>query len=213
MAYRAGAAGAGIRALGVKRHAPAAARNAEPIAAVLAQELPQQGLVLEIASGTGEHAVFMARRFSQLIWQPSDRDAEGLISIAAWREEAGLANLRTPLALDAGASPWPVDGCDAILCINMVHISPWSASEGLMRGAGRLLSAGAPLILYGPYIEEGVETAASNMAFDASLKLRDPQWGLREVGAMDRLAHENGLYRSARHQMPANNLMLIYRAK
>lgn len=199
--------------MGMKRHAPAAARNAAPIAEVLAKELPQQGVVLEIASGTGEHAVFMAQRFPQLIWQPSDRDADGLASIAERCEEAGLANLRPPLNLDASAALWPIEDCNAILCVNMVHISPWQASEGLMRGAGRLLATGAPLVLYGPYLEAAVETAPSNLAFDASLKGRDSEWGLREAEAVDRLAHANGLCRTARHAMPANNIMLIYRRK
>ncbi|MDG6078731.1 DUF938 domain-containing protein [Erythrobacter litoralis] len=195
----------------MKRHAPAAARNAEPISEVLAHELPQSGLVLEIASGTGEHAVFMARGFPHLDWQPSDRDADGLASIEAWREDAGPANLLPPIAIDASAPTWPIDHCDAILCINMVHISPWSATEGLLRGAGRLLANDRPLILYGPYIEQDVETAPSNLAFDASLKARDSAWGLREVSAMDRLARANGFRRSARYEMPANNIMLIYR--
>ena len=197
----------------MKRHAPAAARNAAPIADVLAKELPRQGLVLEIASGTGEHAVFMAQSFPQLVWQPSDCDAESLASIAEWRDEMGLANLRPPVALDASAPTWPIEACDALLCVNMVHISPWQASEGLMRGAGRLLASGAPLILYGPYREEAVETAPSNLAFDVSLKARNAQWGLREAEAMDRLANANGLCRTARYSLPANNIILIYRRK
>jgi len=195
----------------VKRHSPAAARNAAPIAEVLAQELPDEGLVLEIASGTGEHAVYMAQRFSNLEWQPSDRDAEGLASIEAWREDVGLANMRSPIALDAAAQKWPIEACDALLCINMVHVSPWKATEGLMRGAKRILARGAPLILYGPYLEADVETSASNLAFDASLKARDSAWGLREAAAVDREARINGLTRTARYEMPANNIMLIYR--
>ena len=195
----------------VKHHSPAAARNAAPIAEVLAKELPDEGLVLEIASGSGEHAVFMARRFPNLEWQPSERDAEGLASIEAWREEAGLANMLSPIALDASAQNWPIEGCDALLCINMVHISPWAATEGLMRGATRILARGAPLILYGPYLEDDIETATSNLAFDASLKARDTTWGLREVAAVDREALVNGFARTARYEMPANNIMLIYR--
>ena len=197
----------------MKRHAPAAARNAAPIAEVLAQELPAAGTVLEIASGTGEHAVFMARRFPDVSWQPTERDAEDMASIAAWREEAGLANLLPPIALDAAARQWPVTRCEAMVCINMVHISPWAATEGLMQGAARILERGGPLCLYGPYIEPGVETAASNIAFDASLKAREAAWGLRDAADMDALASAFGLERSKRHAMPANNLMLIYRKR
>lgn len=195
----------------MKRHAPAAARNAAPIADVLAQELPDSGTVLEIASGTGEHAVFNARRFPQLQWQPSDRDAEALDSIAAWVEAEGLGNLLAPLTLDARDTQWPVSNADAILCINMVHISPWAATEALFSAAAALLDAGAPLILYGPYFEEDVETTTSNLAFDADLQRRNSEWGLRQVVEVDALAAGTGFERSARYAMPANNIMLIYR--
>ena len=211
MADRARKTRTGRGAVVMKRYAPAAARNAGPIADVLAQELPEAGRVLEIASGTGEHAVFMARRFPELEWQPTDLDAENLASIAAWQEEAALPNLAAPLVLDAAAEEWPIDQADAIYCCNMVHISPWRAAEGLMAGVGRLLAPGRPLCLYGPYLEDGVETAPSNLAFDESLKARDPRWGLRNVAAMDALAAQAGLVRSVRHAMPANNIMLIYR--
>lgn len=178
---------------------------------MLARELPQSGTVLEIASGTGEHAVFFAGRFPHLIWQPSDPDPAALESIAAWAEEAGLANLLRPLHLDAADGHWPVVQADALLCINMVHISPWAATEGLFAGATRLLGTGAPLVLYGPYREADVQTAPSNEAFDQSLKARNPEWGLRYVESVDRLAARRGFYRSARHAMPANNLTLVYR--
>lgn len=195
----------------MKQHAPAAARNREPIAAVLAEELPATGLVLEVASGTGEHALAFARRFPTLIWQPSDPDAAARDSIAAWREESGPDNLRSPLALDAAAEAWPIAHADALLCINMLHISPWEAAEGLFAGAARILPQGAPLMLYGPYREADVVTAPSNEAFDASLKARNPTWGLRDLAAVNRLAERNGLGRARRTAMPANNLMLIYR--
>lgn len=195
----------------MKRHAPATTRNSEPIAEVLAQELPGTGSVLEIASGTGEHAVFFARRFPALRWLPSDPDLDALDSIGAWAEEAGLANLAAPMLLDARDPHWPVAEADAILCINMVHISPWVATEGLFAGAARLLGEGAPLVLYGPYIEDAVETAPSNLEFDASLQARNAEWGLREVSRLDRLASESGFVRTARHEMPANNLTLVYR--
>lgn len=195
----------------MKRHAPATARNSGPLAEVLAQELPDSGLVLEIASGSGEHAVFMARRFPQLAWQPSDRDPEALASVDAWAEETGASNLRPAVALDASAEDWPVEAADAIVCVNMVHISPWRATEGLFAGAGRILTEGAPLILYGPYLEDDVPTAQSNLDFDASLRARDPRWGLRRVADLDALAAGEGFGRTARHTMPANNLTLVYR--
>lgn len=195
----------------MKRHAPATARNSEPLAEVLAGELPNEGLVLEIASGTGEHAVFMARRFPALDWQPSDCATDALHSVDAWAQEAGLANLRPAIALDAAAGDWPVESAAAVLCVNMVHISPWQATVGLFEGAGRVLASGAPLLLYGPFVEDDVETAPSNLAFDDSLKARDPAWGLRQVGELDGLARANRLSRAARHIMPANNLVLVYR--
>jgi SAM-dependent methyltransferase len=197
----------------VKRCAPATERNREPIAAVLAEELPPAGLVLEVASGTGEHAVHFASRFPQLQWQPSDPDPSARESIAAWRAEAGAANLLAPIELDATASVWPLERADAVLCINMAHISPPDATEGLLEHAGRLLPAGAPLILYGPFLEEEVEAAPSNLSFDASLKARNPDWGLRPVSWIDRLADRCGLDRTRRIEMPANNLTLVYRRR
>ena len=195
----------------MKRHAPATARNAEPLAHVLAGELPEKGLVLEIASGTGEHAVFLARHFPKLRWQPSDRDEEALDSIRAWASEAALDNIADPILLDAASAEWPIEHADALLCVNMVHISPWEATEGLFAGAAEVLGRGAPLILYGPFIEDGVETAASNLAFDRSLKDRDPRWGLRRLDDLDRLAGRHRFVRTERHAMPANNLVLVYR--
>jgi ubiquinone/menaquinone biosynthesis C-methylase UbiE len=198
-----------------KQHAPATERNREPIAAVLAEELPASGTLLEIAAGTGEHAVFFAERFPALKWQPTDPSAQALASIAAYRADYPGTNLAAPLLLDAAApESWPVAEADAIVCINMVHISPWAATQGLFRGAARLLGSGGsggPLILYGPYLEEGVETAASNLQFDASLKARNPLWGLREAAAVDALAAQNGMARSARYALPANNIVLVYR--
>ena len=195
----------------MKRHAPATARNSQPLAEVLARELPASGTVLEIASGSGEHAVFMARRFPALDWQPSDRDAEALASVDAWAAEARLANLRPAIALDAAAPDWPIVSADALLCVNMLHISPWDAAVGLFAGAGRVLGSGAPLVLYGPFVEPDVETAASNHAFDQSLRQRDPTWGLRSTADLDRLAAGHGMTRTARCAMPANNLVLVYR--
>ena len=195
----------------MKRHAPAAARNSAPIAQVLAEELPDSGLVLEIASGTGEHAVYFAREFPHLAWQPSDQDGAALASIDAYGKEAGLANLRPAISLDASRGGAPLDGAAAMVCINMVHISPWSASEGLFAMAASVLGEGAPLVLYGPYFEDEVETAPSNAAFDRSLKERNPAWGLRNLADVDELARRHGFDRTARHAMPANNLTLVYR--
>ena len=178
---------------------------------MLRDVLPASGLVLEVASGTGEHAVFFAGLFPDLLWQPSDPDPEALASIRAWRQESGSANLLEPVRLDAAARHWPVAAADAILCVNMVHISPWAATLGLMRGAGRLLAPGAPLILYGPYRRAGVPTAPSNEAFDRSLRARDPRWGLREVEAVAAEAAANGLALDRIDVMPANNLTLVFR--
>ena len=195
----------------MKREAPATARNRGPIAAVLREVLPGAGTVLEVASGTGEHAVFFAAAFPALRWQPSDPDPDALDSIRAWRDEAALANLLDPLRLDASAGDWPVAAADAILCVNMVHISPWAATQGLMRGAARLLGPGAPLILYGPYRRAGVPTAPSNEAFDRSLRARDPRWGLRELDAVESEAESQGLGLERVFEMPANNLTLVFR--
>jgi len=195
----------------VKRHAPATERNRGPIAAVLREVLPEHGVVLEVASGSGEHAVYFAGRFPSLIWQPSDPDREALRSIAAWSAEARSTNLREPLLLDAAADAWPVERADALLCVNMVHISPWAATQGLMRGAARVLGAGAPLILYGPYRRRGVPTAPSNEAFDASLKARNPEWGLRDLEDVAAEAERAGFTLERVVEMPANNLTVVFR--
>ena len=195
----------------MKRHAPAAGRNREPIAAVLTDELPPSGLVLEVASGTGEHAVHFARTFPHLRWQPSDPDPAARDSIETWREDEGLANVVPPLDLNAADTAWPLAQAAAVLCINMAHISPISATEGLVAGAARLLGRDAPLILYGPWLEADVETAPSNLAFDADLKSRCPEWGLRQVEWLDRIAAGAGFRRTRRVAMPANNLILVYR--
>ena len=194
-----------------RRSAPHVARNAEPIAEVLREVLPARGLVLEVASGTGEHVLHFARLFPKLLWQPSDPEPAALRSIEAWRAESGLFNLLPPVSLDARAAEWAVVRADAILCINMVHISPWAATAGLLRGAGRLLEAGAPLYLYGAYRQAGVATAPSNEAFDASLRARDPDWGLRELDEVAAEAGKHGLRLDAVVPMPANNLSVVLR--
>lgn len=193
-----------------RRSAPAALRNREPIAEILAEWLPKSGTVLEVASGTGEHAIWFAERFPHLDWQPSDAHSRALASIAAWRDAAGLANLRAPVALDASADDWPVASADAVLNINMAHISPWPASLGLIEGASRILPEGGPLILYGPWLKDDIETVASNLAFDADLKARDPEWGLRRVEDFASAAARKGFVLTDWRQMPANNLMLLF---
>ena len=193
----------------VRKHAPATLRNREAIAVELAALLPETGTVLEVASGSGEHVVFFAKRFPELMFVPSDPDADGRASIAAWC--AGRRNVAPPLDIDAAAPDWPVATADALLCINMVHISPWKATVGLFDGAARLLPAGGPLILYGPYRRAGIETAPSNEAFDASLKSRDPRWGLRDVAEVSAAAVTRGLRFDRLVEMPANNILLVYR--
>jgi SAM-dependent methyltransferase len=195
----------------MKRSAPATGRNREPIAAVLREVLPKRGTLLEIASGTGEHAVYFAGLFPKLRWQPTDPDPDALESIRAWRAEAGAANLLEPLRLDASAETWPMAASEAILCVNMVHISPWAATEGLMKGAGRLLPKGGPLVLYGPYRRAGVATAPSNEAFDESLRARNPEWGLRDLEAVEAEAARHGLELERLVEMPANNLTVVFR--
>jgi hypothetical protein len=196
---------------GVKRKAPAAARNVGPIGDLLQEWLPASGLVLEIASGTGEHALAFARRFPRVDWQPSDPDPDALASIAAWQRE-GPGNLLPPVQLDV-TQGWPVDRAEAILCINMVHISPWPCSLALLDGAAEALAEGAPLILYGPWLEAGVEAAPSNLAFDLDLKARNPDWGLRLVEDFAAEAALRGLVLVERRPMPSNNLMLRFEAR
>ncbi|MFG1357757.1 DUF938 domain-containing protein [Xanthobacter pseudotagetidis] len=191
--------------------APSALRNRGPILDVLRQVLPAEGLVLEIASGSGEHVVHFARHLPHLVFQPTDPSPEARASVAVHVEAERLANVRAPLALDAGAADWPVGRVDAVACINMIHISPWTSTLGLMAGAGRRLSAGGPLVLYGPYVRDGAETAASNLAFDASLKARDPAWGLRRLEDVVAEAARHGLALDRIVEMPANNLTVVFR--
>ena len=200
-------------AAGTRRSAPAALRNREPIAGVLEEWLPPTGLVLEIASGSGEHVVHFADCFPALEWQPSDVHPDALASILAWRNEAGEPNIREPIAIDAASSDWPLERADAVLSINMVHISPWASALGLLDGAARLLNPAAPLILYGPWLRADVPTAASNLAFDADLKRRNPQWGLRRVEDIAIAAEDRGFKLEAIREMPANNLMLLFRRR
>jgi hypothetical protein len=192
-------------------HAPAAGRNREPILAVLRSHLPSHGLVLEVASGSGEHIVHFARAFPGLDFQPSDADSQARASIDAWRAEAGLQNIKPAIALDAAAEHWPISTADAVLCINMIHIAPWEAAVGLVRGAAALLRADCMLYLYGPYRRDGAHTAPSNAAFDRSLRMQDPDWGVRDLEAVAALARSHGFTAPIVETMPANNLSLIFR--
>ena len=197
----------------MKRFAAATARNREPLAAVLERELPVAGTVLEVASGTGEHAAYFAGRFASLVWQPSDSDPAALASIEAWREDSNRPNLRSPTVLDARDEEWPISTVGAVLCVNMLHIAPWSACEGLFAGSGRALVPNGPLIVYGPFLEPAARTAATNRAFDRTLRSRNEAWGLRSTDRLDELAVRAGLQRVERYAMPANNLLLVWRKR
>lgn len=193
-----------------RAYAPATARNREPILAVLSRILPSSGLVLEVSSGTGEHAAFFAAALPHLTWQPTDRDERSLLSIAAHRETVGLANLLPPLPLDASSPDWAVTRADAMACINMIHIAPWAACEGLMAGAARTLPPSGVLYLYGPYKEGGVHTAESNHRFDLDLQQRDPSWGIRNIEDVIALAEGHGLRHFETVAMPANNRSVLF---
>lgn len=196
-----------------RQYAPSVARNRDPIWEVLKPELPQRGLVLEVASGSGEHTVHFARRAAaELTFQPSDRDAAARASIDAWAAAEGLSNVRPALALDATAETWPVARADVVLCFNMIHIAPWEAAVGLIAGAGRVLEPGGLLFLYGPFKREGRHTAPSNAAFDRDfLKARNPAWGVRDLEAVAALAQASGFGAAQPHEMPANNLSVLWR--
>ncbi|MGZ6017399.1 MAG: DUF938 domain-containing protein [Phenylobacterium sp.] len=193
------------------RTSPSTARNRQPILEVLEPRLKGGARVLEVASGAGEHAMFLAAALPGVVWQPTDRDWDAIASIAAWRVAGGPPNLAAPVRLDvADQGSWPLGPVDALVCINMVHIAPWAATQGLMEGAGRVLRPGGKLFLYGPYIEAQIETAPSNLAFDESLKARDPDWGLRHVADVRAEAAARGLRFTERVPMPANNLILVF---
>lgn len=194
----------------VKRHAPATERNRDIIAQTLATVLPSEGLVLEVASGTGEHAVHFAGIFPALTWQPSDPDPIALASIDAWRAECKLENVRPAMLLDA-STEWPIAQADAIVCINMAHISPLTATIGLLRNAAQILPPSAPLYIYGPFCQRDVPLAESNAAFDAALRQQNSEWGLRHVEDISSEASRAGLQLDRVIAMPANNLSLIFR--
>lgn len=192
-----------------RRHAPATQRNREPILAVLRRVLPPSGIVLEIASGTGEHAAYFAAALPGVGWQPTDVDPTALPGIASWC--ADVPNVRTPIVLDV-TQPWPVERVDAIVCINMLHIAPWEAGQALLSAAGRVLPPGGVLYLYGPYRRGGAHTASSNAAFDETLRAQDPRWGLRDLETVVTTAAAAGLRHVETVEMPANNLSVVFAA-
>lgn len=194
-----------------RRHAPATTRNREFILGVLRRHLPPRGLVLEIASGSGEHAAYFAQQLPHLSFQPTDPSPAALASTDAWTRELGLHNVAPALPLDAAAADWPISHADAILCINMIHISPWTATLGLMSGAARILPAGALLYLYGPYQRGGRHTSPSNARFDEDLRRQNPQWGVRDLEAVVAAGEAAGFAPPTVEDMPANNLSVIFR--
>ncbi len=192
-------------------HYPHVARNREPILAVLRRILPSQGLLLEVASGSGEHAVYFAQKLPALFWQPTDPDERALASIAAHRSAAAVPNMLPPLHLDVLSERWPVERADAVICNNMIHIAPWSACEGLIAGAERVLPESGLLYLYGPYKIDGRHTAPSNQAFDAQLRSQNAAWGIRDLDDVKALAERDGFALAETVRMPANNLSVIFR--
>ena len=193
----------------VKRYAPATERNRDVIAETLVNVLPAQGLVLEIASGTGEHAVHFAQMFPAITWQPSDPDPIAIASINAWRGDCAVANVRSAMLLDASAD-WPIAHADAVVCINMAHISPWAATVGLLRNAARILQQSAPLFIYGPFRQRDVPLAEGNAIFDTALRQQNTEWGLRYVEDITKEARDVGLTLDQIIPMPSNNLSLIF---
>lgn len=194
----------------MRREAPAAARNRQPILEVLEPRLPARGLVLEIASGTGEHVVHYAAARPELTFQPSDPDADARASVDDWVQTLGLKNVRPAIGIDVTRPSWPIERADAVLCCNMIHIAPWEATIGLVDGAARLLSPGGLLYLYGPYRRGGRHTAPSNEAFDTDLRRRNPAWGVRDLETVVDLARTQGFSTPVIVEMPANNLSLLF---
>src|SRR5688572_21787280 len=197
--------------MAARETAPSAERNKQPILDVLARVLPASGLVLEIGSGTGQHVTHFAKALPRLTFQPSEMDEERHASIAAWTRHEQLSNVRPPLAFDVTRLPWPVRAADAVVCINVIHISPWEATLALMKGAARILPADGVLVTYGPYMRGGAHTSQSNEAFDASLRARNPLWGVRDIDTVAEVAGHEGFALEEAVPMPANNFTLVWR--
>lgn len=196
-----------------KWSSPSAERNKGPILGVLARVLPRRGLVLEIASGTGQHVMHFAKALPDLTWQPSDPDAELRESIALRAREERLANVNSPIDLDVTKLPWSLQAADAVLAINMIHVAPWSATLALFEGAKTVLSAGHVLYLYGPYRRFGGHTSESNAQFDLDLRARNPEWGLRDMEAVSEVAAGAGFALAETVAMPANNFSLVFKRR
>lgn len=194
-----------------KRTAPSSERNREPILDVLKDVVPESGLVLEIACGTGQHAVYFAEAFPQITWVPSDVDQEILLSAAAWRTDSGLENIAQPIFIDVTSENWPIAAANMVYSANMIHIAPWEVCIGLLDGAARILPEGGILFMYGPYKVGGKHTAPSNEEFDRSLRSRDPSWGIRNLDDVALEARRRGLHLIKTVNMPANNFSVIYR--
>ncbi|RDD62313.1 DUF938 domain-containing protein [Ferruginivarius sediminum] len=192
-------------------HAPATQRNREPILDVLSRVLPGSGIVLELASGTGEHAIWLAQHLRPLVWQPSDADPDMRRSIDAHARLAGARNIRPALAIDVTSRPWPIEFASAAVCVNLLHISPWTATEGMFAGCAEILPAGAPIAIYGPFKRHGQHTAESNARFDSSLRASDSSWGVRDVDDVSTVAERHGFVLEEIVEMPANNLILVFR--
>ncbi len=194
-----------------RRQHPAAERNSQPLLDVLQRVFPDTGLVLEIASGTGQHAAFFTGQLPGLTWQPTDLDADALPSIEAWRQDSHPDRIHAPVQLDATSTQWPVDHADAMLCVNMLQVSPWTAALGMLSGAARTLGPGAPLVIYSPLSRGGQHTSEGNADFDARLRDRNPLLGVRDADALIEAAASAGLRHEATLDMPANNTVLIFR--
>ena len=192
---------------------PSAERNKAPISEILSRVLPERGVVLEIGSGTGQHVMHFARAMPNLIWQPSERDDDCLKSILGWISVEELSNVRSPLHLDVSAWPWPITSAAALVCINMIHIAPWSATEALLRGGESVLIGGGVVCLYGPFRKQGRHTSPSNDAFDALLRRQDPDWGVRDLDEVARVADRAGFNLLQTHEMPSNNLTVVFRKR
>jgi SAM-dependent methyltransferase len=191
--------------------APATARNRQPILAILRRHMPSRGLMLEVASGTGEHAVYFAKASGpDLCFQPSDPDAAARASIDAWVKTLDIRNVLPAIALDTAAEHWPIASADGVLCINLLHIAPWEAAVGLVRGAARILPEGGMFYLYGPFRRGGRHTSRNNEMFDRALRMQNRAWGVRDLERVMALAAAHGFPRPVVEDMPANNLSLVF---
>ena len=206
----AGSGQTGAASITLRHYAPAAERNRAPILAVLRRLVPPRARVLEVASGTGQHAAWFAAHLPGTLWQPSEADPSAFASITAWAAEEGASNVLEPVRLDCAAARWPFGVFDVVYCANLIHIAPWDCCLGLLRGAGRHLAAGGRLLLYGPFRIGGEHTSASNAAFDAGLRAQDPGWGVRDLRDVEARAAEQGLRYVERVRMPANNLVVVF---